>query len=949
MEEVSLHRSSYRALHSETSFFINREKKSQLLDYKCIQDPHTNSASSDWHIRAFLQLEAKLKPSFQQNRAEKCNEGLIVEQILYYRRLFTIEALCSPDFLSIAFTRLAEYFLLRLLNLCSDSNCRQMQIFSDVLAVVMPHSRDLQDWLFDCFSSASHVSKLARHLVTESREKMELIWKSLEAEFLNQTNELDGINVLESMRLIIQSCVAPLNVSFTKTFLKYMQELAKYDARRRIQYAVISNVCAFLDSQIQIDEDVYQMCVDLTQSLFDASARFHFSASYLLESLVKHDLVLRSIHVRSIMQNLELVVNQNITGPRIFIVYTRIHCNLAIVACEGQNLERCPIDLETKWGFSSLQTLVQLLRFDNFEKSWFHIDLWKNVLERLQEVCQQFLHIVAPHVSTHLLDLLEAIIHETCVPVHHREEVKRAIAVFLSHIACFAKARIQKLARSVLLSEFRMIEKEASFSKNTNRYYLALAVIVFGTIEIFNKDDRVVLAEVIHLVETFGKPLLQYYVMREAAHNGFFGSALSLLPRLLETTEHEQHTGFLMMLEKVCLAESSFTATDPATSSESRTVVGLDTLYVLSHALTYLEGSIDTSQKFVFQRRYISLRLQFLQFVQELQQLIGEVELIARIERYQEFEMVATQFDAVGDDYNMLRLSLLGVSEHDLLMLAAHARCAHLFAVILRTLIAPSNHLELSSFLSPTSAKNGEYSSDIAHLPPLLRFCIVLEKTVNGKIQKLNQSISEEDRVSWIVKFFQHFISTFLHRVPCALPRIFFQTQIPKSRIVQGSGQFLTFAEANTFSSKPRVRSQLGVSLGSAFTCFLHGVLSLGSEYSKKIRQREFQKLEINTIVQMIDKEHLVHEKVYSEIQFIRLDTADGWHSKRDARTVCGASRRNRTTSLYKSFESDIYIEAKHLTVKGTYRISSSFVLIDFNGDAWRVPTQAFSRGFIVY
>lgn len=750
------------------------------------------------------------------------------------------------------------------------------------------------------------------------------------------------------MRLIVQSCVEPINVSFTKVFLEYMQNVIKFDARRRIQNAAIRNVCKFLECQSHIDEKVFQVCKDMTRSLFDSETPFLLSACYLLDKLAKHNNVLRSNDIGAIVQNVEIVVHRNPTSPKVFSVYTRILCNLAIHAFQSHDVARHSINEDNKRSFSFLQSLLQFLQFENFQKSWFHIGMWKNVLDRLQEVCQQFLSIIAPHISAVLLDLLEVVVHEPCVLVQDRVEIKRALIVFISHIACFAKEKTRKSAISTFMVEFRMIEKEASFSNEINRYYLALAVILLRTLDNSIKEDNAILTEMMHLVETYGNSLLQYEITREVMHNGFFGLALGVLPKLADITEHEQLTGFLLMLEKMCSSESSFTVADPTGLLENRTVVGLDTLYEMSQALTYLEGSIDSSQKFVFQRQYISLRLQFLQLVQELQQLIGEVELIARIERDHEFDLLATHFAAVGDGYKTLRLSLLGTSEYDSLVLIAYGRCAYLFSIIVKTLVVPANHSRHSTFPILKSTCYGEYLSN-THLPPLMRFCIVLENAVDGKIRMLDQSITEEDKVAWIVNFVQHFISAFLRRVPCALPRVFFQTQIPKLRVVQGSGQFLTFAEANTFLSKPRARSQLGVSLGSAFTCFFHGALSLGKGYLKEIRQLEYQKMEIDITVHAIDKEHLMHEKVSSRILGFQFENDGTWHSKSDMRQVCGGSKRNGTTPLYRMFVSDVYIEAKHLTVKGSYRISASFVLIDHNGDAWRVPTQDCCRGFIVY
>lgn len=66
-------------------------------------------------------------------------------------------------------------FKCRLLNLCSNDYCCQTENVLDVLAVLMPHSRELQDWLLECGSSIPHVRILARHLVIESHDKMEKV------------------------------------------------------------------------------------------------------------------------------------------------------------------------------------------------------------------------------------------------------------------------------------------------------------------------------------------------------------------------------------------------------------------------------------------------------------------------------------------------------------------------------------------------------------------------------------------------------------------------------------------------------------------------------------------------------------------------------------------------------------------------------------------------------
>lgn len=567
-----------------------------------------------------------------------------------------------------------------------------------------------------------------------------------------------------------------------------------------------------------------------------------------------------------------------------------------------------------RYPLSMMQQLLELLHPSYFLES---SSVWLSTLECVEKLCREFPEILAEWVVSCLVELV-SLLNEQNTP-----GVKKHIATALSRMTSQRVEGAEKHTR-VLLHEL------ASVAPGDNSSRAALAVTLFGILRDTSGDSNN--AEEIDDLESiltnapYASQADRYEVARLAMIHGYFRLALALVTSVSATVDKECFGGWLLSLRALCDAEASVVL-------DSR--VGMDSVYQLSRAKTYLKAATGSRYGFEFQHQVVDLRMAWMQLVLQAQQFAGEAEYCNTKGASREAALSA-RFRDVASQYRALRATLLGASVTDLDMLSTHGRISDLLATAIDGFLL---HHPINSIILARQPDRPVEPSSISET------CEALEADICGKIEVL-QRVDASRRAALGGKVLQQLLKT-ICSLPFGLSQQFFRMTMKEERRLSSNVQFLTFAENSAFTSKPRSRSQLGVAFGTDFNSVLKGVLAVHNS-SRGFWEKTIDSIDVEVMVCLADKpaafasmkleserDNDVQERIHAQIPV-------DWKSQ-------VAANESASASLYLPFEVSVHVKAEILRVKGSFQLLARVAVVDRNGEKWPLASTGCTRGFIVY
>lgn len=567
-----------------------------------------------------------------------------------------------------------------------------------------------------------------------------------------------------------------------------------------------------------------------------------------------------------------------------------------------------------------LYKLLTLLHPNWFAKK---PNVWMTSLQYTGKLSKLYPKILASTVIASLLDL---------IPLAQSKSMKQPLIKLLSLVALFSGEQLRE-ATPILVKQMEMLTNEDT----SIRLGLGKILLCAWKVVVAQSNDN---TQVDSLKKTLADgPYLshadRYEMAKHALMFGHLRLALALLTPVAVSMDHECFSGWLLALRAW---------TEGELIVQSSACVSMSSLHHLSRTLTYIKAATTTKYGFEFQKAFLELRSSWMQQLLQAQQFSGEIAYTNAKGSARE-ESLRDRLRQLAGSFYSLRSQLLGVESSDLNILAGHARLCLVVAMGVEGFLLLGSPRNVRSPHSASSVY--EQVSTVKYPSTLDEACSALEGEILRKTEQLQRSNSTQ-LASLGGKVMQQMLAS-ICSLPCSIPRQFFRMEIKPMMLVRSTAQFLTFAECTAFTSKPRPRSQLGVSLGTDFTCALKGAIRVHQDARNNWRDT-FESIEVEISVASSTQQRPGSAKSSYE----RSTLATSSHDIRALLPVTWSAEENpRDVAVsawcYVPFESSVLVPATQLTSKGSYVVLATISVKDVNGEQWPLAATGCSRGFIVY
>ncbi|KAK1946684.1 Integrator complex subunit 7 [Phytophthora citrophthora] len=953
------------------------------------------TAPTDLHLREFAQLEVQVK-ALQLQVAQHANPkamrkavaGSLAECFLFYSRLLTVESFPWPDFLAAVFTKLAEHFATSENEIIGSAILRVFQRARAHLAqvndpskverllghlagpLVLPASRTLTLQMLATMPS----------LLVHDTSLQEQILKGLSAEDRDERSAaVEAARAFLPFSTTFRKDVLTLSLEEKSTALCSLLEVAVANAVDAQQAwtrcaelferlvddksavaslrAMTALTGAYPDSLLEmhgqllhyiLDQDprafVRNFAILVTQQLVTNVAEDHDELEIVLEgvfSRTTRQTTLRRVNMRITLSALLLLekwssTNQDVgeksktlltdakdllttaTDKRFGQVYTAIIANIA--------RQKLSLDSAT----SPEQCVDELLLLLHPRAAIAAKTTWNHALKAITQLSQDYPQRLASYVAPRLIELLSVPAGSNLdpdVPKLRRTLVFKTLG-----------AQLQPPTTSVINKELPMLLQELTAVEQTNAGRLRAVAATFflwtQDMVLANSDNKTISEFEQELLnpEHYENHAERYEMARLAMVRGRFALAAQLLDVVAAKADSECFGGWLHALHTLCEAESRI-ATDQS--------VHLDSLHLLTRTSMYLQAARTSSFRFDLQLHFVALRLEWLQLLQNAQQLASESAFTNSAGNPLGREgQLSKQLRTLASKFGALRALLLGADPYDLDALQAHANLCVLLASA------------VEGFLLLRSPNSIDFPTAWGLLGDSSLWTLQLMKMMTDDVQgKLDRvaKLSPSRQPGVGARVLQQLLAA-LCAMPPVLPMLFFCSRLRSGHRLLSSAQFLTYAENATFTAKPRSRSQLGVPLGTDFTSVLKGVLALSRSAQTYWRERS-EAVEVEVLVctagasvagteaNGTQEEKLVYHRVTVTLPI-------AWDQVVES---CAEDDSDERTMLFLPFETPVHVKAVNLAAKGSFALVAKLALVDKQGGRWPLAATGCRRGFIVY
>ncbi|KAG1703498.1 hypothetical protein DVH05_007445 [Phytophthora capsici] len=946
------------------------------------------AAPTDLHLREFAQLEVQVK-ALQLQVAQHASPkamgqalaGSLAECFLFYSRLLTVESFPWPDFLAAVFTKMAEHFatseneivrsaILRVfqrarahlaqvndpskllghlsgLLMLPASRTLTLQMLATMPSLLV-HDTSLQEQILKGLSADDRDERSAaveaaraflpfsttfrKDILTLSLEEKSTALCSLLADSVSNAADalqawthcaelyerlVDDKSVVASLR-----AMTTLTGNYLDTLLEVHGQLL-YHVLDQDPRAFVRNFTLLATQQLVINGDGdHDQLATVLESLFSkvtsqtaswrVNTRITLSALLLLEKW--------SSKVRDVGENAKRLLSNaknllaTATDERFGQVYTAIITNIA----------RQKLSLE---GATSPERSVdELLLLLHPRAVYAAKATWNYSLKAITRLSQDHPQQLANYVATRLIELLSIPADSKLDP----DVLKlRRTLIFMT-----LGAQLRPPTAGIIHKELPMLLKELALVEQADaRRLRAVAATIFlwtQDVALTNGDG-----EVSKTVAEFERELLnpehyenhaeRYEMAKLAMLRGRFALAAQLLDVIAAKADSECFGGWLQALHTLCEAESRIAADHS---------VHLDSLHLLTRTSMYLQAARTSSFRFGLQLHFVALRLEWLQLLQNTQQLAGESAFTNSPGNPHGREgQLSSQLRTLASKFGALRSLLLGADQYDLNALQAHTNLCNLLASAVEgfLLLRAPNSIDF-----PTAW--GLLGDNCQWTLQLLK---MMSDDVQGKLDRVAKlSPSRQPGVG--ARVLQQLLAA-LCALPPVLPKLFFCSRLRNGHRLLSSAQFLTYAENAAFTAKPRSRSQLGVPIGTDFTSVLKGVLAMSHSARTYWRERseavEVEVLVCTTGAGIAEEEKVIHHRVTVALPI-------AWDHVVES---CAEDDSDERTMMFLPFETPVHVKAANLATKGSFALVAKLAVVDNQGDRWPLAATGCRRGFIVY
>jgi hypothetical protein len=457
----------------------------------------------------------------------------------------------------------------------------------------------------------------------------------------------------------------------------------------------------------------------------------------------------------------------------------------------------------------------------------------------------------------------------------------------------------------------------------------------------------------------------KFHLGKEAILNGHFEIALQLLETLPDHFDDEYLVYWIQSLIQMIQTERKIILNG---------TVSLDVVAKMTKSLITLRAASSSHFTYIFQQKMIQLRIEMLLLLQKTQQFAGEIAFIygentlsvnttstISLSKHQELKakQLSVSFEKLAGEIDCLKSALYGCDPLDLSLFQAYHRVCLCLSYGIKGFLG----LDSDSGSLLNKSFNGRTQPPSSKNVPLIEASFLLQIEIASKIQALDKIAPNMNVIGLGAQLLLVLVES-IHRVPFIMPRIFFCMENSKKKLPKLSmeAQFLTFTEKNSFVTKPRVRSQVGLALGTSLSCFLQGVLVVELEKDQK---------------QQIDKQI---ENLLEDLNAIEVEL----HIQQEEMTNTGATSKEGTiryvphkisipidpittqwwqngqTQVLIPFDSSVLISSEFLTSKGSFILRGTVTVVDTtHNNQWIIgsrrttgtgkPIFPLQRGFIVY
>ncbi|KAF1315497.1 hypothetical protein FI667_g15994, partial [Globisporangium splendens] len=584
--------------------------------------------------------------------------------------------------------------------------------------------------------------------------------------------------------------------------------------------------------------------------------------------------------------------------------------------CSDDALETSAADASslTMYPLSIIQKLLEFLHPNYFLDS---SKVWLSTLACVERLCREFPDALSALIASCYTELIQ-LADEQQIATGLKTHLFKA----LSHMSVPSSSVDDSTAAHSRL----LLRQLSSLAPNDSSNRAALAVTLFRFLRDTGNDDEL-LRELENILTnaTYATQADRYEVAKLAMLHGYFRLALELLTSVSASTDKECFGGWLLGLRSLCDAEASLLLDSCG---------GMNSIYQLSRAQTYLKVATTSRYGFDFQHQLVNLRLTWMQLTLQAQQFAGEAEFCNTKGASRE-EALSARFRDTASQYRAVLGALLGATATDLEILDTHARISELLAMAIDGFLL---HRSLESVSrAPQFYQTRKSTSRVAET------CDALEADICEKIELL-QRIDASRRATLGGKVMKQLLKT-ICSIPFQIPHQFFRMTMQKERRISSNVQFLTFAENSAFTSKPRSHSQLGVAFGTDFNSLLKGVVAVPAN-ARGFWEKTIDAIDVEVVVCLADTtgglanpEHQIGSNVVQDR--IRAHIPVDWQQQ--------VAEKESSSSLYVPFTLPVHVKAEVLRVKGSFQLLARVAVIDANGDKWPLAATGCKRGFIVY
>ncbi|CAH0485746.1 unnamed protein product [Peronospora farinosa] len=1007
---LSVPHSHYRVFHgnpaADSLHATSNDQFALLLDPKRIE-----STSTDLHLREFAQLEVQIKALqlqvTQHNNPiamENAMAGAMVECFMFYSRLFTVESYLWPDFLAAVFTKLAEHF-------ATSGNTSVQSAILRIFQRAKAHIAQVNDaskLLGHLVGPLTHATSVATRTLTlqmlatmpsllvHAMEIQQQIMKGLSADDMDER-----LAAIEAANAVL-----PLSSLFRKNVLTFSLETSTKLCC--LLPRAISNMTEAQQAWTHCAE-LYEHFADDKSAVASIRAMTTMTTAYPEVLLMMHGQLLHHVldqEPRALVRNFTLMVTQQLVGKAgtdeddqlaniLEGMFSRIS---SLHVTSGRGMMRIKLSallLLEKWcvdhvlgekAHALLEDANKLLAFtadERFAKAYVSVisnvarqklssvetispecnvdnllmllhpraavaakSTWNHVLCALARLCQDYPEHLAAYVSSRLVELL-------LIPTENLDSTISKLR--RTSIFKVLGTQLRPPVVHLIHKELPTLLKELLTVKQTDapRLQAVAATFFLWTQEMtfaITDDDKGTRRTIAEFEQQLLNPAHyeshaeRYEMAKLAMLRGRFALALQLMEVVVASADSECFGGWLRALQALCEAESRIA---------SDQFVHLESIHSLARTSMYLQAAQTSSFRFQLQLHLVSLRLEWVQFLQSTQQLAGEAVFTNSAGNSAGREgHLSKQLRVLARKFKALRSLLLGASQRDLDALQAHANSCILLASAVEGLLLLQSP---NSIDFPT-----EWGLIINGSQWSLQMLKLLSEDVRSKLDRV-ANLAPSRQPGTGARVLQQLLAS-LCGVPLVLPRLFFCSRLRNEQRLFSSAQFLTYAENTAFTAKPRSRSQLGVPIGTDFTSVFKGVLAISrkaqSYWSERIEAIETEILVCLagagvTGVSSVSTSSLLDERVVDaspEESFVqhrmKVVLPVSWDQVAKSAAV---EDEDGQTMLYLPFETPVHVKATNLTVKGSFVLIAKLALVDRQGQRWPSAATGCRRGFIVY